>query len=412
MGTSSLDATPVVTAFLYRRGRILLLKRSDRVGTHPGRWAGVSGYVERLPLAQALLEIEEEVGVGADQVALRGIGVPMLVRDRVAPKRWLVYTFLFRLRPGATIQADWESAASAWVPPDEVARRRTVPGLANGLARVWPPWGTDGLWEAFGDIATDTESGATDLALAGLRVVDPVRGRSRRRALLAFASLRPSMGIFPHLAARALSASASTAGLAEEVKAATEASAGEAAAALGERRRTLTHSESSACRETLLRWWRPGREVVVTESRPEREGIALARDLASAGVRVTLISDAQIGLFAPRCDAVLVGADAITADDQVINKAGTRLAVLAARDGGVPCYVVAQTHKVCPPGWPAALAPQDPAKLARVRGVRVMNIAFDATPVSWFTQVLTECGPASRRLLAAVRRRLGRLPDL
>jgi translation initiation factor eIF-2B subunit delta len=128
-------------------------------------------------------------------------------------------------------------------------------------------------------------------------------------------------------------------------------------------------------------------------------------------VRVTLISDAQIGLFVPRCDAVLVGADAISGEDELVNKAGTRLAAVAARESGVPCYAVAQTHKVCPRGWPIALTPQDPAKLARVRGVRVMNVAFDATPLGWFAAVFTERGPLDARLLRGIRRSLGDLPE-
>lgn len=412
MQTSSLDATAVVTAFLYRRGRVLLLRRSERVGTYPGRWAGVSGYLERPPLEQALIEIEQEVGVGADQVALRGIGAPMLVTDRAALTRWLVYTFLFRLRAGAQVRTDWEAATWEWVPPEEVAHRKTVPGLASGLSRVWPPWGTARFWSILADIATDTKRGATDLALGGLPTVDSVRGRNRRRALLAFASLQPSMGIFPHLAARLLNTRTSARRLADEVRAATTRSAEHAAAALGTSGRVLTHSASSACGEALLHWWRPGREVVVTESRPEQEGVSLARELASAGLRVTLISDAQVGLFVPRCDAILVGADAITADDQLINKAGTRLAALAARESGIPCYAVIQTHKVCPPGWPLSLTPQEPGKLARVRGVRVANVAFDATPVSWFTEVLTERRPMGARLLRGMRRNLGRLPKV
>ena len=169
----------------------------------------------------------------------------------------------------------------------------------------------------------------------------------------------------------------------------------------------LTHSASRACREALAMWADGGKEVVVTESRPKREGVALARDLASAGLGVTLVSDAEMGVFVPRCDAVLVGADAISAEDQLINKAGTRLAVLAAREAGVPAYAVAQTHKVCPEGWPLALTPQEPSDLARVSGVRVANIAFDATPISWFTAVFSERGPLTAGLLTRTRRRLG-----
>jgi len=406
METTSLDATPVVTAFLYRRGKVLLLRRSARVGTYPGRWAGVSGYLERPPLPQARVELREEAGVPPEDASLRGIGLPLLVEDPRAERPWLVFTFLFRLRPGAEIVTDWESAGAEWVDPAEVGRREAVPGLAEGLARVWPPWGGAAFWDAMESIAADTDSGATDLALRGLRAVARLRGEARRRGLLAFASLHPSMGVFPHLAGRAMHEDTSLTDLRKELAAATGESARHAARALRGCRRVLTHSASRACREALLHWWREGREVVVTESRPKREGLDLARDLAAEGLRVTVISDAQMGLFVSRCDAVLVGADAIGPGDQLVNKAGTRLAALAAREAGVPCYAVAQTHKISPLDWPLALTPQEPADLARVGKARVANIAFDATPLSWFTAVFTERGRMSRGALSDMRRSL------
>ena len=50
----------VVTCFLECQGSILLLKRSQQVGSFKGRWAGVSGYVEGSVDAQSLIEIEED----------------------------------------------------------------------------------------------------------------------------------------------------------------------------------------------------------------------------------------------------------------------------------------------------------------------------------------------------------------
>jgi 8-oxo-dGTP pyrophosphatase MutT (NUDIX family) len=407
MQASWLDAVPVVTVFLYRRGKVLLLKRSRRVSTYQGRWVGVAGHLERLPLRQAYLELWEEAGVADADAALRGMGCPLIVDDPAAAHPWLVFTFLFCLKDGASVRTDWESEAAEWVEPAEVSRRVTVPGLPEALARVWPPWGGARFWDEMARIATDPVTGATDLALTGLRLVSRLRGAARRRGLLADAALHPSMGVFPHLASRALGGTASLASLGRELERATAASADEAARMLHPYRRVLTHSASRAWRDALVQWWQPGREVVVTESRPKREGVHLGRELAQAGVRVTLISDAAAGVFVPRCEAVLVGADAIGGDDQLINKAGTRLIALAARDSGVPCYAVAQTHKIAPADWPLALAPQAPGDLTHVQRVRVANIAFDATPLSWFTVVATERGPLTRQFLATVRGEIG-----
>ena len=405
-----LKANPVITAFVHRRGKVLLLRRSERVSTYPGRWAGVSGYLERTPLAQARLELREELGVTTDQCALHGIGMPLLVADEAGQPPWLVFTFLFGLRAGAQVKPDWESAEVAWVRPEQVAARLTVPGLADGLARVWPPWGKPWFWEKMEALAGDTVRGATDLALEGLELVDRLQGSERERGLRAYASLHPSMGIFPHIAARALAGETNLANLRKELEEATAASAKQAAAALAGCRRILTHSASRACREALLAW--NGGEVIITESRPKREGVGLARELARAGLNVTLISDAQLGLWAPRCYAVLVGADAISGDDYLVNKAGTRLAALAAREAGVPVYAVAQTLKICPPRWPLALTPQAPSDPARVHGVRVSNVVFDATSLNWFKAIFTEKGVLTPELLVETRRKLEQTPLL
>ncbi len=64
-GSSSLTVKNVVTVFVSHHRRILLLRRSDRVGSYRGRWAGISGYVEQNedPLRRAVKEISEEVGL-------------------------------------------------------------------------------------------------------------------------------------------------------------------------------------------------------------------------------------------------------------------------------------------------------------------------------------------------------------
>jgi len=36
----------VVTSFLEYDNKILILRRSQAVGTYQGKWAGVSGYIE------------------------------------------------------------------------------------------------------------------------------------------------------------------------------------------------------------------------------------------------------------------------------------------------------------------------------------------------------------------------------
>lgn len=128
----------VVTAFLAHDGLVLLLRRSDRVRTYKGFWAGVSGSIEapRSPREQALTEIEEETALARSEVSLRAEGEPLAVVDAELGTEWVVHPFLFEVAEPARVRLDWEHTELEWVEPGELARRRTVPGLAEALARV------------------------------------------------------------------------------------------------------------------------------------------------------------------------------------------------------------------------------------------------------------------------------------
>ncbi|MEE8386807.1 MAG: NUDIX pyrophosphatase [Dehalococcoidia bacterium] len=132
-----------MTCFLLRRERgvdeLLLLRRSERVGTYRGRWAGVSGHVEEgvAPLEQAYREMGEEVGLGRDHVRLLAEGEPLVVVDESIETRWTVHPFLFEVLRPEGVRLDWEHTESRWVRPEEVSALETVPGLAEALSRVY-----------------------------------------------------------------------------------------------------------------------------------------------------------------------------------------------------------------------------------------------------------------------------------
>ena len=112
--------------------------------------------------------------------------------------------------------------------------------------------------------------------------------------------------------------------------------------------RVATLSYSSAVEAVLLAVRRQLGLVVVFESRPGGEGLSLARVLRGAGVRVTLAPDAAMRAYIGSVDMVLVGADTVTRDGCLVNKVGTRLAALAARDAGAPLVAVFEAFKVHP----------------------------------------------------------------
>lgn len=402
----------VVTVFISSENRIALFKRSDRVGTYRGAWAGVSGYMERLPLDQAYTELVEETGLRHDDVDLRGIGIPILVDDRNLDCTWAIHPFLFVVHDPSKIRIDWEAERMEWMLPEDMAKLATVPGLDLALNAVWPAFGDAEFWHGLASIATDTIHGATSLAVSGLKTLEAYLNRNpdapHTRAVHAFAACRSSMGIFPHLAARFLLDDISASELAADVEKATEASAIYAAEALTSCRRILTCSYSSAVKKAivLLRNKVDRLEVIVTESRPEMEGVTLARELANEGIRVTVITDAQANVFMPEVDAVVVGCDAITEDDRLQNKAGTSLLALSAHSHNIKCIGITQTFKIIPLGFPHVGEEQDPDRVGQCEGIKFRNVIFDTTPLSMFDAVYTEDGVLSSSQLSLIRNRL------
>lgn len=140
-----MEMTDVVTAFLVRLDhagfRVLVLRRSDKVGSYQGRWAAISGHLEgNDPLEQALTEIREEAGVPAANLHLLATSPPIEIRDDDVGRAWRVHPFLFDVDDPDAVRLDWEHTALRWVDPESVHKLNTVPGLAAALEGLLHQW--------------------------------------------------------------------------------------------------------------------------------------------------------------------------------------------------------------------------------------------------------------------------------
>ena len=135
--------------------------------------------------------------------------------------------------------------------------------------------------------------------------------------------------------------------------------------------------------------------VACAEGRPVYEGRAMAAGLAAAGLAVEVYTDAGVGAALGSSDALLLGADAVSAD-WVINKIGSaQLAALAA-ELRVPVYVVATGDKFVPPGVATVLQLRQ-GPVAEVwdqppHGVTVRNPYFERVPLTLVRAVLSDGG--------------------
>ncbi|NNH69036.1 S-methyl-5-thioribose-1-phosphate isomerase [Nocardia uniformis] len=146
-------------------------------------------------------------------------------------------------------------------------------------------------------------------------------------------------------------------------------------------------------------------EVIVDETRPLLQGARLtAWELTEAGIphRLTIDSAAAWAMATEEVDAVIVGADRITADGSVANKIGTYMLALAARHHGIPFIVVApeSTRDIATASGRDIVVEQRGAHevtgfgsvATALDGTRTFNPAFDVTPPELVTAVVTEFG--------------------
>ena len=146
-------------------------------------------------------------------------------------------------------------------------------------------------------------------------------------------------------------------------------------------------------------------QVFACEARPVLQGARLtAWELQRGGVDVTLITDSMAGaaMASGKVDAVVLGADAICANGDVVNKIGTYALAVLAREHGIPFYVAAPRSTVAMDVARADDIPievREPDEVRVIRGnpiaptdVSVWNPAFDRTPHHLVTALITDRG--------------------
>jgi ribose 1,5-bisphosphate isomerase len=112
----------------------------------------------------------------------------------------------------------------------------------------------------------------------------------------------------------------------------------------------FTHCHSSTVTHLLSKAKKDGRnfEVICTETRPVFQGRITAKEMLALDVKTTFIVDSAARSFMRNADLVIVGADAITSEGNIINKIGTGTIALLAHEARKPFYVVAELLKFDP----------------------------------------------------------------
>jgi methylthioribose-1-phosphate isomerase len=149
--------------------------------------------------------------------------------------------------------------------------------------------------------------------------------------------------------------------------------------------------------------WSQGKKirVIADETRPLLQGARLtAYELQRDGIPVTLITDNMVGYVMHKklVNEVIVGADRIV-QDAVFNKIGTLTVAVVAKEHGVPFYVAApkSTFDLSRTMSDVIIEERNPKEVTHFGGkpiaareVKVLNPAFDATPLSYVAGIITE----------------------
>ncbi|MDX1598390.1 MAG: initiation factor 2B [Marinobacter sp.] len=254
----------------------------------------------------------------------------------------------------------------------------------------------------------DHQSGATALALKTLRDLTVYAEEANRDDLEALVSelgnARPSMIVISNALSRVASQLAdgekpvaAVYRVARALENASAAIAQHAHRLIPANTVIMTHSASSVVLELfrLLLREQQSFSVICTQSSPGFEGHQLALALNDMNVPVTLITDAQMGLFVPQADVVITGSDTWLADGHFINKSGTRLLALAARAHKKPFWVLGDSFRHSDQTSDEVTLEEMPAsELNAPEGdwITPRNIYFETIPDSLVTGRISEQG--------------------
>ena len=130
-----MHTTKIVTSFIKDNKKILILKRSEKVKSMKGLWAGISGIIEKdeMPLERAKIEIFEEVGILENAIRLIKSTKEIRINSpQYKNHEWEIFPFLFESKK-PNVKLNWENSEFRWIEIEELKNYETVPSLEKIL---------------------------------------------------------------------------------------------------------------------------------------------------------------------------------------------------------------------------------------------------------------------------------------
>lgn len=175
----------------------------------------------------------------------------------------------------------------------------------------------------------------------------------------------------------------------------------------------FTHCHSSTVTRLLEVAKKSGKNfrVICTETRPAFQGRITAKEVLGFGLETTFIVDSAARSYIKNADIVIVGADAITAEGNVVNKIGTSTLAVLANEARKPFYVVSELLKFDPTtlhGDYEKIEMRNPKEVWEdaPEKLQVCNPAFDVTRRDFIHGLICEEGIIAPASVTETARRL------
>lgn len=131
-------------------------------------------------------------------------------------------------------------------------------------------------------------------------------------------------------------------------------------------------------------------KVCICESRPGLEGRIFATKLLKLGVMVSIITEAQSAEYIQKSDCVLLGADCILNNKNIINKIGSLQLAVLARYFKKPCYVITDKSKFSTKrNYHQSTESRNEIWRNAPAQIKIKNTYFEVIPKSLVTRIIS-----------------------
>lgn len=168
----------------------------------------------------------------------------------------------------------------------------------------------------------------------------------------------------------------------------------------------FTYCNSSSVSNILIGAHKSGIPIKVynSETRPKFQGRILAKNLVKKGIDLTMTVDSAMPFLISKinqdninADMIIIGVDMIALDGSALNKVGSYSLALSAKNSHVPFYVAGTLLKTCQDIETYKKVEIEKRKAfevwhGAVRGLKIINYAFDIVPENFITGFITEFG--------------------